>query len=151
MLRGRQLRERATQILFERYGPGHDVHYRQLLGDVLAAGYDIVASDPPAAFLTTVSRSPLLARGAEPGTYRVDLDLVHALREQRSETAGELADVASVIARDPNPGESLREHRTRLTADLRRLERAVGEADRVLQAADSGDSLSSEIRVYRAA
>ena len=137
-LRGRQLRERATRLLFERYGPGCDVHYRQWLDDVLSAGCEVSANDAPAAFLTTVSRSPLVARGAQPGTYRIDLSLVQALRQKRTETAAELADVSAVIARDANPSASLREHRTRLTAELKRVERDLGEADRVLGGAQSG-------------
>ena len=132
VLRGSELRERAAQILFERYGAGRDVHYRQWLDDVLAAGCDVAAKDPPAAFLTTASRSPVVARGAEPGTYRIDPALADALRRELAEAEAELADLTAVIAREPNPGDELREHRTRLTASLRRLERAVAEAERVL-------------------
>jgi hypothetical protein len=132
VLRGSALRERAAQLLFERYGGGCDVHYRQWLDDVLAAGYDIAAKDPPAAFLTTASRSPVVARGATPGTYRIDPALADALRRDLAEAEAELADLTAVIAREPNPGDELREHRTRLTASLRRLERSVGEAERVL-------------------
>jgi hypothetical protein len=134
VLRGKELRERAAQILFDRHGADSDVHYRRWLDDVLAAGYEIVAKDPPAAFLTTASRSPVVVRGATPGTYRIDGALADALRRELAEAEAELADLTAVIAGEPNPGEELREHRTRLTASLRRLERHVGEADRVLGA-----------------
>lgn len=150
VLRGRRLRERAAQILLTRHGANTEVHYRRWLDDVLGEGYDIVAKDPPAAFLTTASRSPLVVRGAEPGTYRVDPSRAEVLRRELAEGEAELADLAAVIAREPNPSESLREHRTRLTAALRRLERDVGEADRVLRVSDAGDA-APELRVYRAA
>ena len=132
VLRGKELRERASQILYERHGADCDVHYRQWLDDVLAAGYDIAAKDPPAAFLTTASRSPVIVRGDKPGTYRIDVGRADALRRELAEAEAELADVTAVIARDRNPGPELREHRARLIASLRRLERDVGEADRVL-------------------
>jgi septal ring factor EnvC (AmiA/AmiB activator) len=147
VLRGQQLRERAAQVLLARYGAGVDVHYRRWLDDVLHAGYDIVAKDPPAAFLTTASRSPLVVRGGGPGTYRIDLDRAQSLRRQLAEAEAELADLAAVIARAPNPAPSLREHRTRLTGSLRRLEREVAEVERVLA---SGEG-SAASRADRAA
>jgi len=150
ILRGRELRERAAQILFARHGANAEIHYRRWLDDVLSEGYDIVAKDPPAAFLTTASRSPVVVRGAEPGTYRIDIDRAEATRRALSEAEAELADLAAVIAREPNPNSSLREHRTRLTAALRRLERDAAEIDRVLTVPDPGET-DDEIRVYRAA
>ena len=150
VLRGRQLRERAAQILFARYGADYDVHYRRWLDDVLSAGYEVVAKDPPAAFLTTASRSPLVIRGTEPGTYRIDLTRAESLRRELSEAEAELADLASAIASDTNPSVDLREHRTRLTATTRRLERDVAEVDRVLNSAHVAET-DDEIRVYRAA
>jgi hypothetical protein len=150
VLRGRELRERAARLLFERYGAGSDVHYRRWLDDVLAAGYEIVAKDPPAAFLTTASRSPLVVRGEQPGTYRIDLGRAHAVRRRLAEAEAELADLAAVIAREPNPSAELREHRTRLTATLRRLERETNEVDAVLEGS-SAVAGGSQDQVPRAA
>ena len=149
MLKGRALRERAVAIPYARHGADRDVHYREWLDDVLGEGYDLAAKDPPAAFLTTVSRSPLVTRGAEPGTYRIDLEHARSLRRRRAEVEAELADLVGVMARDANPAASLREHRTRLTADLRRLERKTDEIDRVLARADP--AAEPEVRVYRVA
>ncbi|HEV7804497.1 MAG TPA: hypothetical protein VGO80_01645 [Solirubrobacteraceae bacterium] len=150
VLRGQQLRERAAEVLLARHGAGVDVHYRRWLDDVLRAGYEIVAKDPPAAFLTTASRSPLVVRGDEPGTYRLDLERAQSLRRQLAEAEAELADLAAVIAREANPASSLREHRTRLTGSLRRLEREVAEVDRVLASRDTGED-GAATRVDRAA
>lgn len=136
VLRGRELREAATRVLFLTRGPDREVHYREWLDEVLKAGIDIVGKDPVAAFLTNVSRSPFVVRGDEPGAYRIDSGAVAELRRELDEAEAELADVVAVIGREANPGEALREHRARLAAAVRRLEGQVAEADRVLAAGD---------------
>jgi hypothetical protein len=157
VLRGRELREAATRVLFATYGPDRDVHYRAWLDEVLKAGIDIVGKDPVAAFLTNVSRSPIVARGDEPGAYRIDTGVAAELRSKLAEAEAELADVVAVIARESNPGEDLREHRARLAANVRRLEGQGAEADRVLAAGDArrvGDDdveVGVEVRVADAA
>ena len=132
VLRGRQLREAATRVLYLTHGPDHEVHYRAWLTEVLRAGIDVVGSDPAAAFLTNVARSPIVVRGEEPGTYRIDSTAAADLHRQLAEAEAELVDVVNVIARDANADESLRDHRTRLTATVRRLEGQVAEAGRVM-------------------
>lgn len=134
VLRGRGLREAATRILYRNHGVDREVHYRHWLDEVLQGGVEVVAKDPVAAFLTNVSRSPLVVRGDAPGTYRIDAAAAAALRRQLAEAEAELADLVNVIAHEPNPDESLREHRTRLLAAVRRLEGQVAEVDRVLAA-----------------
>ena len=132
VLRGRELREAAARILYRNHGVDREVHYRHWLDAVLQGGVEVVAKDPVAAFLTNVSRSPLIVRGDAPGTYRIDAAAAAALRRELAEAEAELAELVNVIAREPNPDESLREHRTRLLAAVRRLEGQVAEIDRVL-------------------
>lgn len=135
-LGGRELRETAARILLATFGVGREIHYRDWLDRVLAAGHDIAGRDPGASFLTNVSRSPVIARGEAPGTYRIDLDRIEALRAELAEKQAELSDLVGVIAREREPaaGARLRQHRTKLLAEIRRLENQVGEADRVLAA-----------------
>jgi hypothetical protein len=132
VLRGRDLREAATRVLFLTRGPDREVHYREWLDEVLRAGIDVVGKDPVAAFLTNVSRSPIVVRGDEPGAYRIDSSVAAKLHRELAEAEAELADVVAVIAREPNVGTDLREHRARLSAAVRRLEGQVAEADRVM-------------------
>ena len=132
VFRGRELREAATRVLFLTSGADRVVHYRNWLDEVLKAGIDVIGKDPVATFLTNVSRSPVVVRGDEPGTYRIDTAVAAETRRQLAEAEAELADIGNVIARDANPGADLREHRSRLAAAVRRLEGQVAEMDRVM-------------------
>jgi hypothetical protein len=105
--------------------------------EVLKAGIDIVGKDPVAAFLTNVSRSPVVVRGDQPGAYRIDTSVAAELRRELAEAEAELADVVAVIAQETNPGEHLREHRAQLAAAVRRLEGKVAEAECVLAPANA--------------
>ena len=55
-----------------------------------------------------------------------------AMEAELREREAELRDVTSVMARDDSPDQKLREHRDHLISEVRRLERLIAEAERVL-------------------
>jgi hypothetical protein len=52
-------------------GQHDDIHYRAWYEQLTANGLIVRGADPAATFLTNVARSPLIARGERPGTYRL--------------------------------------------------------------------------------
>jgi hypothetical protein len=53
-------------------GQHHDIHYRTWYEQLAADGLLIRGANPAATFLTNITRSPLVTRGDESGTYRLD-------------------------------------------------------------------------------
>ena len=135
VLRGARIREVAIQLLYRRDGYGKVVHYRQWYDLLTEHGYVVLAKDPLASFLVNVGRSPFVTRGNQPGTYAVDGDAEGRLRQQLVEAQAEFRDVCAVIARDGG-SPSDREHRTRLNAHVRMLERHAAEAERIFAPAE---------------
>jgi hypothetical protein len=144
VLRGAAIRRVAVAHLYAEHGAGHPVHYRAWLASLQQRGYVVLGKVPAATFLTNLQRSPLLIRGPEPGTYLIDERMAARLRQQLAEQQAELRDLEGVIAAHDGvaPGE-LREHRTRLTSAVRRLERQVAESDAVLEPATNGAPASA--------
>jgi hypothetical protein len=134
VLRGAAIRRVATQLLYEQHGAGYAIHYRDWLAALQARGYVVLAKNPAATFLSNIVRSPIVAHGPQPGTYYVDDTIVARLRRELAEQHAELRDLANVIAaHDGVSPIALREHRTLLSATVRRLERDVAESDATLK------------------
>jgi hypothetical protein len=71
-LRGRRLQEVAVEVLAERLGEGHEIHYRDWYALLQEAGYRIGGRDPLATFLAQVNRAPNVERiGRRTGRYRL--------------------------------------------------------------------------------
>jgi hypothetical protein len=95
LLGGATLRRHAVAHLLAT-GQHHDIHYRAWYEQLAANGLLVRGADPAATLLTNITRSPLITRGRQPGTYRLD---VHAARRvdtllakaRRRLQAGELA------------------------------------------------------------
>jgi chromosome segregation ATPase len=132
VLRGAAIRRTAIQLLLERHGAGHPIHYRDWLSLLITSGYAVTGKDPHATFLSNITRSPVVVRAAEPGTYVVEPNAVGRLRAELAEVQAELRDLSATIARGGVPSERLRQHRADLTAASRRLEMQVAEAEGVL-------------------
>jgi predicted nuclease with TOPRIM domain len=146
VLRGAAIRRVAVAQLYAEHGAGHPVHYRAWLASLQQRGYVVLGNVPAATFLSNIQRSPLLIRGAEPGTYLIDERIAARLREQLAEQQAELRDLDGVIAaHDGVAPAQLREQRTRLTFAVRRLERQVAESDAILEPATNG-ALASAVR-----
>jgi|GEM_PF-1990967 len=140
-LRGAALRSFAVAQLLAEVGPREAMHYKDWFALVLKADVDVGGKDPLATFLTTATRSPLIERGPEPGTYFVEPDVISGLRDELSERHAELRDLTEVLARGSAPDERLQEHRKSLLSAIQKLERSLREAEEVLRGPlDIGDS-----------
>jgi septal ring factor EnvC (AmiA/AmiB activator) len=134
VLRGARLREQALIVLATRVGLREPVPYREWYRLLREAGFVVLAKRPIATFLTTVSRSPFIQRGDEPGTYYIEPSVIEKITQELAERRAELRDLESHLANRPPGASPLQRHRLNLMASVRRLERQVGEAERVLVA-----------------
>lgn len=142
---GAELREVAATILFERNGPGTALHYRDWFEAVLAAGHTVAGKDPLGSFLTNAGRSPLVRRGDEPGTYYIEPEALTDLHAQLAENQAELQDLATQIAHLVTPTSVMSEHRSQLMSEIRRLERLIAEAERVLAPSPQSGQSAAEV------
>lgn len=146
VLAGSDLREMAAQVLLARVGPRRPVHYKEWYDLLHKAGFVVLGEKPEATFLTGVSRSPLVKRAQESGTYLLDPDLRESLSRELDEKRAELNDVTGVINRERVPSPGMRQHRVNLLASIRRLERQLDEADRVLSSARPAGVPSARVK-----
>lgn len=146
VLQGAELREQAVMVLATRIGAGRPTHYRDWYDETLRAGFAVVGRRPTAAFLTAVTRSPLVARANESGFYRFDPDAYDVLVGEAEKLRKDLAEVDAHVAHEQNLSPVMRKHRTSLLASLRRAERQLSEADRILEAyrAPQGTSVARD-------
>jgi hypothetical protein len=103
------------------------IHYRAWLDLVNAAGFEISGAEPSASFLTQISRSPVVARAPDPGTYSLDFSAPQALTDRLTELRSELA-ALSGGQQTIEAITSTQERRTQLFAELIRVERLLVEA-----------------------
>lgn len=92
VLAGADIRKRAVDVLLQSGRAAELLHYKCWFELVVDAGYTIRGRDPQAVFLTQISRSPLVVRGPDNGTYRLDraapqrlATRLEQLRAQRNE------------------------------------------------------------------
>ena len=133
-LRGAGLREQALRVLATEVGIREPVAYRDWYRLLREAGFVVLAKRPVAAFLTTVTRSPMIQRGAEPGTYYIEPSIIEDIKQELAERRAELGDLESHLAIRPPSTSPLQRHRLNLMASVRRLERQVSEGERILAA-----------------
>ena len=136
VLQGARLRQVAVQLLATRAGARRAVHYREWYGWLGEAGYVVLGKRPPAAFLTAISRSPVIRRGEEPGTYLLDPQAVAELEDAQREVLGERADLDGVLSRERDSAPGLLRHRDELNRRLRRLDSQIDEANAALAAVE---------------
>lgn len=136
VLRGAQIREQAARAFYRRHGGGEARHYRVWFDLLIGEGVEIAGKDPMATFLTNLTRSPVVVRGTEAGTYEIDADADARLRNRLGELNAELVDLARVLARDETAGSDLLAHRAALLSEIRKHERLLAEAERVLGLAE---------------
>jgi hypothetical protein len=134
VLRGARLREEALRVLITRVGIRESVFYRDWYRLLRDAGFVVLAKRPEAAFLTTVTRSPLIQRGVGPGTYYIEPSASEDLHQELRERQAELRDRETHLGSRPAGQSPLQRHRLNLMATIRRLERQVAEAERILEA-----------------
>ena len=126
-LRGYEIREAAVRVLRNLHPSPRQIHYSDWFDLVRAAGYDIAGRDPLATFLTQVSRSPVVIRSDQPGTYLLDEEAPQALREELDELNKELL----ALHNGQQTIEEIataRDRRSDLVTRISRIERALEEA-----------------------
>jgi septal ring factor EnvC (AmiA/AmiB activator) len=128
VLRGARLREVAVRVLAARVGARKPVYYRDWFGWVQEEGFVVLGKRPHAAFLTAVSRSPVIKRGEDTGAYVLDPDALDALMQARQELRAEIADVDRVLERESEPTVGMLDHREGLRRQVRRLDVHIAEA-----------------------
>lgn len=135
VLRGPEIRETAAAVLSGSSQAGA-IHYRAWYEILIAAGYDVAGKDPLAVFLTQISRSPVVKRSTQAGVYALDLEAPTRLRRELAQLESGLREVTS--GGSSNLGE-VRARREHLLSEIRKTERALAEADRVLIGAPSNE------------
>ncbi len=128
VLRGPEIRETAVAVLAGSAQSGA-IHYRAWYEMILAAGYDVAGKDPLAVFLTQISRSPVVKRSTQAGVYTLDLDAPARLRRELAQLESGLREVTSGGTTDLSEIRARREH---VLSEIRKTERALAEAERVL-------------------
>ncbi|MDA0181434.1 hypothetical protein OJ997_14110, partial [Solirubrobacter phytolaccae] len=121
LLRGPAIREVAVALLV---ADGRDaLHYRAWFDLLTQAGYDVAGKDPLAVFLTQITRSPAVRKGARPGEYALDKDArathetrLRALNQQLAALPSQTTDLTE-----------LRSRRAQLTAEIVKVEKALEE------------------------
>jgi hypothetical protein len=135
VLRGSRLREEAVRMLVGEIGVRTPIHYREWYLMMRRHGFLVPGKRPLSAFLTTVSRSAVVARGDAPGMYVVDPTLVEGLTTQLADVRDELRRIERHVGDHGRIASSaLRMHRQALIASAHRLERRLAEANRALAA-----------------
>ena len=121
ILRGPAIRTTAVALLV---ASGRDaLHYREWFDLLTQAGHEVAGKDPLAVFLTQITRSPAVRKGARPGEYVLD-------RGARATLQRRLDDLNQHLATLPQQTTDLTELRTRraqLTAEITKLEKALEE------------------------
>ncbi len=118
-LRGPAIREAAVRALVERGGDA--LHYREWFELLTATGHEIAGKDPLAVFLTQLSRSPALRKGARAGVYELDRQAAARLRATLDALQRELRELTAAthvdLADDPRAAHAAhrrdRPHRAR--------------------------------------
>jgi len=124
VLRGPAIREVAVALLV---ADGRDaLHYRVWFDLLTEAGYDVAGKDPLAVFLTQITRSPAVRKGARPGEYALDRDAraTHEARLRR------LNQQLAALPSQTSDLTELRARRAQLTAEITKVEKALEELHR---------------------
>lgn len=134
VLQGAELREQAVIVLATQFGANRPTHYRDWYDETLRAGFAVLGQRPTAAFLTAVTRSPFVVRASESGFYFFDPEAPSELEAEADNLRAEVAKVDAHVAQQKKLSPVMRKHRIGLLASLRRVERQVNEANRILEA-----------------
>lgn len=132
VLQGPAIRMTAVRVLLSHPQRPEALHYREWLGMLEAAGYQVAGKDPLAVFLTQLSRSPVVRRGTQSGVYELDAQAPERLRHRLEGLHGELRALTSAPHETANLS-AVRGHRTSLNREIGRTEKALEEAQQALE------------------
>lgn len=140
-LRGPAIRETAVELLLSGLYGIEALHYREWFELVTAQGYTIVGKDPLAVFLTQISRSPVVRRSTQAGVYEIDREAVGALGRELENLHEQLRETTAAPVFAAELSET-RARRQALIAEISRVEKALEEARRLLEARPVGELAS---------
>jgi hypothetical protein len=132
-LRGPAIRRAAVQVLLAMPDRPDALHYREWFDAVGAAGYQVAGKNPLAVFLTQLSRSPVVRRGTQSGVYEIDRAAPRRLREQLDALHSELRGLTATPSATADLT-AIRTRRAALTTQITQVEKALEEAEGVLEA-----------------
>jgi hypothetical protein len=136
MLRGPAIRETAVRVLIEHGGGRQALHYRDWLALITEAGYGVAGKKAEAVFLTQIGRSPAVRRSTQAGIYELDWEAPDRLRHEIERLQADLREVTSGPAATTDLV-AVRARREQLMAEIGQRERALEEAERVLDRAQT--------------
>lgn len=139
LLRGTAIRETAVKLLLSQANAPSALHYRDWFERLGQAGYVVGGKDPLATFLTQISRSPVVRRSTQAGVYEVDRTVPSRLRQRLAQLQAELRESTTGGGNDLR---ELRARRDEITSAIAGVERALEEAERVLEEAP-GDHVAA--------
>lgn len=131
-LRGPAVRETAVRVLLDHPDRPEALHYRRWYELLVERGESVAGKDPVAVFLTQLNRSPVVRKSTQPGVYELDRNAPTRLRARLDDLHGQLRDLAQA----PDGATDLaavRENRARLSREIGQVEKALDEAQRLLQ------------------
>lgn len=126
-LRGARIRTVAVHLLAASDRADAPIHYADWFAMLERAGFGVAGKDPVAAFLTQLTRSPVVEKAEGPGQYRLHIRAPRELQRRLRHLQAELGRLHS----GQQTLESIaseRERRSVLTTELARTERALEEA-----------------------
>jgi hypothetical protein len=126
-LRGARIRTVAVHLLAASDAADLPIHYSDWFSMLERAGFGVAGKDPVAAFLTQLTRSPVVEKADGPGQYRLDLSATRELQRRLRDLQDELGQLHGGQQTLESIA-SVRERRSELTAALARTERAFEEA-----------------------
>ncbi|MDA0140500.1 hypothetical protein OJ962_23585, partial [Solirubrobacter sp. CPCC 204708] len=123
LLRGPAIRTTAVAVLIAQGGDG--LHYRDWYELVRREGYEVAGKDPLAVFLTQISRSPAVRKGARPGEYVLD----RGARATLAERLEHLNRALAALPQQTSDLTELRSRRAQLTSEIAKTEKALEELE----------------------
>jgi hypothetical protein len=139
LLRGAAIRHAAVRAALADAEPARPRHYREWLDLIEAGGRRIDGRDPGATLLTQLYRCPLIVRTPEPGTYQLDRGALDGLEARREAVHAEAATQVKSAAAHEHAAIDLVHALAGIEAEVRRADRAIAEANELIEALDARD------------
>lgn len=127
-LRGAEIRRVAVELLQSSGQAAGPIHYRRWLELVEVSGYLVEGKRPDAVFLGQITRSPVIRATTSAGFYELDDEAPQRLADQIASLEREMIKTSIEASADPERIGREMEHQQDLSAQLRRVQKALKEA-----------------------
>jgi hypothetical protein len=146
VLTGAEIRRRAVGVVLGSPHAGQLLHYKDWFELVVDAGFEIKGRDPQAVFLTQISRSPLVVRGPDNGTYRLDRTAPRRLAARLEQLRAERNHIVhGNHERTTWDLDSLTAKLHTITLEASRTERQLAEATNTIRELDAEDWFTTPV------